>query len=155
MISKICQNIIEFRNLKFYNKTGKGTIDMKIEETVKMIILKEYGTLKDFSEHIGLPYSTVYALFKRGFSNSTVDNVLAVCEALNLSADSLAEGHIKIKEETVTKAPNDLKELEEALKEIIDSANTDRIINSSECNLLKNNMEAVLLLIKQERNLKA
>lgn len=128
---------------------------MNIEEAVKMIILKKYGTLKDFSNEIGIPYSTIYGVFKRGFSNSTVDNVLAICEALNLSADSLAEGHIKIKEETVTKAPNDLKELEEALKKIIDSANTDRIINSSECNLLKNNMEAVLLLIKQERNLKA
>ena len=128
---------------------------MNIEEAVKMIILKKYGTLKDFSNNIGIPYSTVYGAFKRGFNNSTVDNVLTICEALNLSADALAEGHIRIKEEVTNKAPDDLEELEETLKKILDSANVDRIINSSECNLLKNNMEAVLLLIKHERNLKA
>lgn len=128
---------------------------MNIEEAVKLIILKKYGTLKDFSVSINLPYSTVYGVFKRGFSNSTVDNVLAICNALHISADSLAEGHIKEKSDEEAKAPTSLDELEESVKRVLDSANIDRIINASECNLLKNNFEAVLLLIKQERNLKA
>ena len=128
---------------------------MKIENAVKELILAEYGTLKNFALEIDLPYSTVYALFKRGFNNSTVDNVLAVCNALNLSADALAEGHIKYKVESTNKAPTTLNELEESIKSLLDSANTDRIINASECNLLKNTTEAVTLLIKNERNLKA
>lgn len=127
---------------------------MKIEESVKIIILKEYGTLKEFANSINLPYSTVYQMFKRGFNNSVVDNVLAVCNALNLSADSLAEGHIKLKDKPEFKEPTNLDELEETLKNILDSANIDRIISGSECNLLKNNIEAVILLIRNERKLK-
>lgn len=127
---------------------------MNIENNVKELILEKYGTLKDFSKEIDLPYSTVYGMFNRGFLNSTVDNMLALCTALNISADQLANGHIEFKE-TEYKAPTNIEELETAVKSIYDSANIDRIINGSEASLLKNNLEAVMLLIKHERDLKA
>ena len=67
---------------------------MTIEEKLKDLILSEYGSLRNFTMLVGLPYSTVDGMLKRGIQNATVSNVLTICAALGISADELGQGRI-------------------------------------------------------------
>lgn len=69
---------------------------IEMEEEVLKIIKKEYGDLKHFIDKIGLPYSTVHTIFKRGFNNSNVENVVIICDKLGISTHELIKNH-KIK----------------------------------------------------------
>lgn len=64
------------------------------EDKLKDVILNRYGTLKAFSDMIDLPYSTVVSILNRGILNAKVENIITICNALNISADALAEGKI-------------------------------------------------------------
>ena len=72
-----------------------------LEEKLQRMILNKYGTVLNFSKSIGLPNSTVVGVLKRGVHNSGVDNVVIICNALEISIDALAEGLIIPKIETV------------------------------------------------------
>lgn len=67
---------------------------MTIEEKLKDFILARYGTLKDFTPHTGLSYSTVDTILRRGLKKASISNVISICRALGLSADELANGRI-------------------------------------------------------------
>ena len=67
---------------------------MTIEDKLKDLILSEYGSLRNFTVQIGLPYSTVDGILKRGIQNATISNVLTICSALGISADELGNGKI-------------------------------------------------------------
>ena len=67
---------------------------MSTEDHLKELILRRYDSLKAFSDMIGLPNSTVVSILQRGVLNAKVDNVITICNALNISADALAEGKI-------------------------------------------------------------
>lgn len=68
---------------------------MSIEEELKLLILKEYKSLRQFAPYTGLPYSTIAAILKRGILNSNIENIFRICEALNISVDALASGRIE------------------------------------------------------------
>ncbi|MEG1523982.1 MAG: S24 family peptidase [Clostridia bacterium] len=70
---------------------------MAVEQALKNLILAEYKSVRAFSESVGLPYSTIDSIFKRGISNSSVANVLKICRALDIEADALEEGRIERK----------------------------------------------------------
>lgn len=65
-----------------------------IEERLKNLINEKYGSLLQFSKQNGLPNSTVNGVLTRGVMNSSIHNVLAICRALGISADELANGKI-------------------------------------------------------------
>ena len=65
-----------------------------IERKLKELIIERYGSLREFTPHTGLPYTTVHTILKRGIDNSSVENVIAICRALHISADALANGEI-------------------------------------------------------------
>lgn len=67
---------------------------MPVERRLKNLIIERYGTMKDFTPHTGLSYSTVDTILRRGVKNASVTNVIAICRALNISADELANGRI-------------------------------------------------------------
>lgn len=67
---------------------------MTTEDKLRDYILSNYDSLYDFSEHVDVPYSTIYGILKRGIMNSNIDNVLSICRALNISADELARGNV-------------------------------------------------------------
>lgn len=78
---------------------------MTVEERLKEMIIKQYGTMKDFTDHIGVPNSTFANILRRGVKNANVLTIIKICQALNISTDDLAEGKIvpvkkAIKEET-------------------------------------------------------
>lgn len=83
---------------------------MSIEEKVKALILSRYGNLKSFSAASGIRYSTVYAMFTRGFGNSGIQNVIRMCKTLEISVDDLAEGRIVSVSPEVPAEP-DLREI--------------------------------------------
>lgn len=67
---------------------------MSIEERLKDLILSRYKSVLEFTESIGMPYGTMQSIFKRGIHNSSVTNIIKICNALGISTDELAHDHI-------------------------------------------------------------
>lgn len=67
---------------------------MTIEDKLKNYILKRYKSIRQFAQAVEMPYSTVDGILKRGILNSGVNNVISVCNALDISADELIAGNI-------------------------------------------------------------
>ena len=67
---------------------------MTIEEELKALILSRFKSLREFTIYSGMPYSTVNAILTRGVGNSSVSNVIHICQTLGISTDELAEGRI-------------------------------------------------------------
>lgn len=67
---------------------------MTVEERLKELIIEKYGTMKDFTDHIGIPNSTFANILRRGVKNANVLTIIKVCQALGISTDDLAEGKI-------------------------------------------------------------
>lgn len=82
-----------------------------IEEKVKDMIVSRYGTVRHFSNKIGLPYTTVDTILRRGLLKSNVLNVLTICKELGISVDSLKDdntntnniSNISTKSKTITR----------------------------------------------------
>lgn len=69
---------------------------MTIEERIKALILSKYKSIRDFvnNSEIGIPYTTVDGMLKRGIYNASISNVLKLCHVLEISSDELAKGNI-------------------------------------------------------------
>ena len=87
---------------------------MGIEEALKERILKNYGNVQAFCDAYGLKYTTIVTMLKRGVHNANIDNVIAMCNALNISADALAENRIEERDKPAA-AENDLAAILENL----------------------------------------
>lgn len=62
-----------------------------LENKLKNLIIEKFGSVRQFSIKIDIPYTTVDSILKRGIDNSNVRNVIKMCKALNLSIDSLLD----------------------------------------------------------------
>lgn len=62
---------------------------MKREDHLKSIILQRFGTIKEFSRAIDLPYTTIRSILERGISNAKLGNVITICNGLGISTESL------------------------------------------------------------------
>lgn len=60
-----------------------------IENELKDYILNEYKSIRDFTIKIEIPYSTVATIFNRGLDKASIESILKICEALNISIDEL------------------------------------------------------------------
>lgn len=67
---------------------------MTIEDKLKSLILSKYNSVLEFTQTIGLPYSTMTSLFRRGVHHTSVTTIIKVCQALGISADELANDRI-------------------------------------------------------------
>lgn len=67
---------------------------MSVEEELKAAILSIRGSLREFAISIDMPYSTLDSIFKRGLENASTRSIVKICDALQISADALAEGRI-------------------------------------------------------------
>jgi hypothetical protein len=65
-----------------------------IENELKTLIQTKYKSLRDFSFKIKMPYTTLDSIFKRGIANSSISNIISICEELGISADALASNAI-------------------------------------------------------------
>jgi len=72
---------------------GEETLG-EIEIRIKGIIIERYGSLKKFCEKIGMPWTTLDSILKRGIVNSNITNFMKIAMELELDAKSLAYGII-------------------------------------------------------------
>lgn len=64
-----------------------------LEDELKKIIINKYGSIRQFSLKIDIPYTTIDSILKRGIDNSNVGNVIKICRELNISVDNLIENN--------------------------------------------------------------
>ncbi len=67
---------------------------MTIEQMLKAYILEKYETMSDFADSIEMPNTTLSSIMNRGIYKSNAQNIIKICKALDISADSLAQGQI-------------------------------------------------------------
>lgn len=90
---------------------------MTREDFIRELIVSKYGNIKSFSEQIGIPYTTVRSILERGIGNAGVDNVIKICNGLNIKPEQLAEeGNIN---EYVTKTLSAMYLLPEDRQKIV------------------------------------
>ena len=73
-----------------------------IEDELKSLIIDKYKSIRAFTVSVDMPYSTVDSIFKRGIKKASVDNIIKICNELEISADALVEGSITYKNEPTT-----------------------------------------------------
>ncbi|GEL66544.1 S24 family peptidase [Marinilactibacillus psychrotolerans] len=64
---------------------------MNREEKLKTMILKRFGTVKEFSRAVGLPYTTIRSILERGIFNAKLENVIKICKGLGISSEELID----------------------------------------------------------------
>lgn len=64
-----------------------------IENTLKKLIIEKYGSIRQFSQKIDVPYTTIDTILKRGIDNSNVLNIIKICKELKISTDELVDNH--------------------------------------------------------------
>lgn len=67
---------------------------MTIEEELKELIIKKFGSVNKFAQNCGLSTSTVATIFTRGVNKTNVNTIIKICQKLGIRADELADGKI-------------------------------------------------------------
>ncbi len=70
-----------------------------VENELRELILEKYGNMSDFCKKIGLPWSTLDSILKRGVGKANITNVLKITAELGIDVESLASGEIVYKGE--------------------------------------------------------
>lgn len=78
------------------------------EDKLKNLIIEKYGSIRQFSFKIDIPYTTVDSILKRGIDNSNVGNVIKICKALNISIDTLLDNKDIVNAENIIKDSNSI-----------------------------------------------
>ncbi|EHD5018771.1 multidrug transporter [Listeria monocytogenes] len=75
---------------------------MSIENTIKALMERKSGNVKNFAESVGLPYTTVRSILERGVLNAKVDNIIKISQGLNIKPEDLLAIENDIVSEIVT-----------------------------------------------------
>lgn len=87
---------------------------MELEKILTEQMIAKSGSVQAFARESGIKYTTLLSMLKRGVHNANIDNVIALCNALNISADALAENRIEERDKP-SAAENDLAAILENL----------------------------------------
>ena len=71
-----------------------GGAALNTEEKLKDLIILKYGSLRKFCVSIDMSPSTLTAILSRGIKKASIQNVIKICQSLDISTDELAEGRI-------------------------------------------------------------
>jgi len=112
-----------------------------LEEKIKEMIIEKYGSVRQFSIKINIPYTTVDSILKRGIDNSNVENIIRICNSLNISIDDLLN-------------KRKIASIEESKKEFTFGSEVENTLNkiSNEFNLPIEIVEDIFLNIKTDDN---
>lgn len=134
----------------------KGMTRMTLESRLKDLILSRYGTIKDFAPKCGLPYSTIDTILRRGLNKASVSSVIAMCQALGISADELAKGNIAPAESVSVTHLTDICAVLDAARENIDfhlDMTLDGVnLTRSELETLIDALDAAVTIIRKRRS---
>ena len=62
---------------------------MTKEKDLKRLMENKSGTVKAFSEEVGLAYTTVRSILEIGVLNAKVENVIKICKGLNIKPEDI------------------------------------------------------------------
>ena len=80
---------------------------MTVEKKLQKYILSRYNSIREFTQAIGIPYSTFATILARGVENANVLNIIKICHGLGISTDALADGQI-VPVARISKTPDDI-----------------------------------------------
>jgi predicted transcriptional regulator len=127
---------------------------MTVEDRMKDLIIKQYGTMKNFTDAIGIPNSTFANILRRGVGNANVLTIIKICQALHISTDDLAQGKIV----PVARSEPDPVKIEYIFDELKQTLlNGDNLTidgkpaTAAEIMMLVNMIDATLQTIKKQR----
>lgn len=97
---------------------------MNREEYIKYLIAKNNFNIKSFSNHINMPYSTLRSILENGIGGASIDNVLKICNGLNISIETLKpinelKDFLTIKEKTVISAYRKRTDMQPAVDKLL------------------------------------
>ena len=131
---------------------------MTIEEKLREYILTYYKSIREFTQKAEIPYSTMDGILKRGIANSSIGNVLKVCQALGISADELARNKVvpnrgNQKHILISEIPEMLKYMRKNREEYNDLTIDGKPLSENEFDTLldMNEMTVNLIMNKRER----
>lgn len=75
-------------------------------ELLKKLIIETGLSMRAFSEKAGIPNTTLHSMLERGIGNASVDNVIKICRALNISIEDLES---MVTNSNINKKSNELK----------------------------------------------
>ncbi|VED60453.1 helix-turn-helix domain-containing protein [Staphylococcus simulans] len=93
---------------------------MEKEKHLKSLMELKSGTVKAFSNDIGLAYTTVRSILERGVLNAKVENVIKICNGLNIKPEDLMNINDTVMSRTVTTL---IKLLPPRQRNVLDYAN--------------------------------
>lgn len=64
---------------------------MKRADVLKELIKKRGYSIKSFATEVDIPYTTLVSMLQRDIGGASVDNVLKICNALDVSYEQLEE----------------------------------------------------------------
>lgn len=64
---------------------------MTREKILEGLMINKYGSVLNFSKEIGIPYTTIKSMLTRGIGKTGIDKIIVICNALNISPNTLAE----------------------------------------------------------------
>ena len=67
----------------------RGQQTMTREDYIKTLIKSHGYTLKDFAKLIHMPYTTLLSILNGSIGGAAMDNVLKICQALNIRIEEL------------------------------------------------------------------
>lgn len=93
---------------------------MTATEKMKELILENFNSIREFADASQMPYTTVHTILKRGIENSSVDNVIRMCQTLNINVDDILSDN---QGDIHTIAAHAIKDLtDEEIEEVINFA---------------------------------
>ena len=130
---------------------------MNVEERLKELIVNQYGTMKDFTDHIGVPNSTFANILRRGVKNANVLTIIKICQALGISTDDLAEGRI-VPLERPNSVPTKIEDIFADVKQQLLNADNLTIdgeqATEAEIMFLVNTLDVALQINKKQRQIR-
>lgn len=97
---------------------------MTVEEQVKSVIIQKYKSIRAFTQAIGVPYSTIDSMLKKGIAGTGIQTVIKVCHALEIDVESIQTNKIK---SSLTPTQIEMKEFSEDERNLI---NNYRMLNN-------------------------
>ena len=126
---------------------------MNVEDRLKELIIKKFGTMKHFTDYVGIPNSTFANILRRGIKNANVLTIIKICQALNISTDDLAEGKIvPLKRETApqTKIEDIIEETKQKLLNADNLTLNDKPASAADIYSLVNSIEVAVNVWKTQ-----
>ena len=77
---------------------------------MKKMITAKYVSIRQFANEISISYTTLQSIFKRGLK-AGIQNIIKICQALNIDINALANGKIEEPKTNDTTATASEKEL--------------------------------------------